>query len=94
MKRLPHHETPSERKERDQFFPCMRVLVCANINVQKKSSKTSLEMPKIAAACTSVQRALHALILDDSDNNISVAGYLIQALYFFFLEEEEEVTGG
>lgn len=51
-------------------------------------------MPESAAAHTNVQRALHALILDDSDNNISVAGYLIQALYFFFLEEEEEVTGG
>jgi hypothetical protein len=39
-------------------------------------------MPESAAAHTNVQRALHALILDD---NISAAGYLRRALYF--LEE-------
>ena len=43
------------------------------------------EMPESAAAHTNVQRALHALILED---NVSAAGYLRRAL--FFLEEEDE----
>jgi len=42
-------------------------------------------MPESAAAHTNVQRALHALILED---NVSAAGYLRRAL--FFLEEEDE----